>query len=560
MVQRKEIFMANNNNNSKEQNPKNGGNNKRSRNNKSGKRINNSNKSMRKDYTSDAEAKAYAARNTCNDPEWYVPTDRNLADVASFSYNTILGQSTGNSGVYTPTGNGFGNYVPGIASFRLIPTIGFATDETSPVNIAAINLYSDIRRANSGAKNYDAPDLMSVILAMGQVYSCMSWLFRIYGLTNVYSSQNRYIPRALVTAQGVNFDSILENQADFRARLNTLVLQVNSIYVPKGMPLFDRWWRIYEKIYADSSTATAQIYQAIPVGFYLRDDTTGDLTFTQLPWTDANNHQLDYQTLITYATNMVNSLLYSEDVGTISGDVLKAFGDSGIYRLPMIPEDYVVTPDLSDEIRSQFENAKVFNLNLSNSSLIITQNADKAYLEASYTLINNHGCPGMSGGKLLNFHKSDITPADSMVASRFVPGVKACVYSGNGWDITLSSVGSEIVASVIITTFQGDGLHHFFYGGSAVINTNNKAQLPGIDYNTFFELRYISAFDWFPEIRLYLADQPAESGVPSNGTNDIDIVSYWGSILDYDKYTYLSEKNIDDLNAIATLGLFGIPR
>lgn len=505
----------------------------------------------------------------CNDPSWYIPTDQNLKDVASFSYNFPAGRDNGRFENLTQVEDStliwykvrHANFVPGIASLKLIPAVGEAIDETSSVNIAAINMYSAIRRANSGAKNYDAPDLMSVVLAVGQVYSMMSWLYRLYGYCNVFSTQNTYLPQALVEANGVDYTSIMNNMSDFRGRLNRLALQVNAINVPKGLPIFDRWFHIYEKCYADSTTPQAQIYQAVPAGFFRRDDTTGELKLVD-PLDMAAGELVTYEELIIFATDMVNALLYSEDVGTISGDVLKAFGDGGVYRLPIIPEDYSVIPTVSDEIRSQFENAVIIPFNRRDSHWSIQQDVTKAYLVATYTLMVPLHFGFLTNNKVLNFHKSDITEADTMVASRWVPFIGSCKYSADGKyiDTRIGSVGSEVAVGLTITSRGVNGTTgkiettHLHLG--SVINRSHVPAEFGADAANWVVPIAISAsaFDWFPEITFV-----ADAANPTPETDAIDNLRIYGSYLDYDRYYILDGRNIRDLNDTAIMGLFGMP-
>lgn len=517
-------------------------------------------------YTSTNDSSDYRD-NQCNDPAWYIPTDQNLSDVATFSFNHPAGYRSGAHSRYVNASQTTGFYsvdtketVPGVASLRLMPTIGTSSDETSAVNIAAMNMYSAIRRANSGAKNYDAPDLMQVVLAVGQVYSCISWLMRLYGYTNVYSSQNAYVPRALVEANGVNWASLANNQNDFRARINQLVLQINAINVPKGLPIFDRWFHIYEKCYSDSNTPQAQIYQTVPEGFLYRSDETGTLTFTRLPFYE-DGELMDYETIIIYANQMINSLLYSEDVGTISGDVLKAFGDGGIYRLPIIPEDYSVIPTLSDEIRSQYENAVIIPLDFENSSYVISQDVDRAFLVSKFKATCKNAYVAPAGPKALNFHKADITPADVIVATRWIPGIDGSTIAEDTSRFTISftSYGSEIAVGLIITTTatKTDGTLVFFHTPVASglnlahpdssVSTSNTYYLAAV-------ASQISAFDWFPEVCIFAQSTPA----PGNDSYD-DSLQFMGSLLDWDRYYILQLNNINDLNTTAILGLFGVP-
>lgn len=518
-------------------------------------------------------SKSNSKRNTAsidhkfNDPKWYVPNDQLVKDVASFSFNTPIGVSNGNRDGYqkytlTPFPASYtGDRVSGVASLVLTPTVGIATAQTSALNIAATNLYAAIRRANSGAKNYDAPDLMSVVLAVSSAYSCISWLQRLYGLANVYSSQNRYIPKAIIEANGVDFTSIVNNLASFRSGLNLLTLQLNALYIPKGIWLTERWFKLYEKVFTDSSTSKAQIYQYVPSGFYSRDDTTGDLSLATLSFTiNPSSERYSYEYLLNYARELINKLLYSEDVGTICGDVYKAFGAEGVYSIPLIPEDYVVLPTDADDIRSQFENAKVLNVDWLKSSVAIQQSADKQFLKATYTIRTVQECGAVVGGKWLNFHHENVTPEDTMVATRLIPGVSQSVYlnATSVWQIQFSSLGSEFASNLnIVIIGEGETSPNVFtsVGYCLTIKEDPDSPMFASGLECIAKLVPAAAFDWFPEIKMFIATVGSIKDY-SSAKN----LSYVGSIMDYDQGTFLSLENVDRLNETAILGLFGVPR
>lgn len=71
--------------------------------------------------------------------------------------------------------------VPGIMTFMYAPSIGvaFSTDSAA-INVAAKNIYAYVRFANSGARNYDAPNLMTYLLALDSAYQIYACGVRLY--------------------------------------------------------------------------------------------------------------------------------------------------------------------------------------------------------------------------------------------------------------------------------------------------------------------------------------------------------------------------------------------
>lgn len=483
-----------------------------------------------------------------NDPKWYVPTDQNLRDVANFSFNNPLGlpnvetaYPTSSGAVYDP------NRVPGVMSFWLAPTLGVSTNNSSAINVASQAIYAQIRRVNSGAKNYDSADLMSVILAVASAFSMASFCARAYGIANVYSSQNRYLPNALLASSGIIPSSLINNLADYRARLNNAILKLNSLTIPNNIPLVQRWVHIYDSYYIDSNTVAPQIFIANPQYFFTRpDDTKSTVTWSpNLGFTTPENAMNHIQDL----ENVVGQLLESEDVGTICGDILKAY-EGAIVQFPLIPETYTVLPSNSDEIRTQFENATNLFIDVNSTASIYIDPANLGYIQTSYDMKTGNSFSGFMGSKVINFHKEGITPEDVMVATRFVPGISRAEYRSSDEKCVykFSSLGSEVVANITIGVVDPSSNNGFKFikVGNTVTNAVNPA-------NAISQLLLTSAFDWAPEIRLF------SIASAQDGQADSDYLTYVGSLWDYDNYTKLNLSDINRLNETAVMGELGIP-
>lgn len=78
---------------------------------------------------------------------------------------------------------------------------------------------------------------------------------------------------------------------------------------------------------------------------------------------------------------IIASLQTSEDIGTMSGDILKAFGENAMFKLESIAEDFSVTPIYSQEVLSQINSAKIYradstDVNVPLTRLNISQTSD----------------------------------------------------------------------------------------------------------------------------------------------------------------------------------------
>lgn len=103
-----------------------------------------------------------------NDPAWYALNPQLLKDAASFPYAWPLGLRL-NVGEYGANVNA--GSLPGIFAMHWVPTIGYSSDGTSPINVASVNIYTKVRHDNSGHANYDHADYMMYLMAMDSVYA-----------------------------------------------------------------------------------------------------------------------------------------------------------------------------------------------------------------------------------------------------------------------------------------------------------------------------------------------------------------------------------------------------
>lgn len=175
-------------------------------------------------------------KRSTNDPQWYAADPALLRDSASYPFSWPYGTKIG----YPSMVSKRSNVVPGVMALHVCPTLGKSEDSYSPLNVAAASMYSFIRHANSGHSNYDAPDLMLFVTAMSQIYSAINWAQRLYALAMLYDQKNRYMPKALIKANGVDPDSIINNLSNYRYWLNTVINKAASLAVPANLTIFSR--------------------------------------------------------------------------------------------------------------------------------------------------------------------------------------------------------------------------------------------------------------------------------------------------------------------------------
>lgn len=455
---------------------------------------------------------------TSNDPKWYFKDAKVLSDVASFSFNSPLGLRVNTEKLFTGNKQSAAfTTIPGLMTLEVSPVPGISTDATSPINIAAQNVYSYVRYKNSGASNYDAPDLMLYLIAMDSAYAMWNWMKRIYGFASTYSSQNRYQPAAYAKANYVDLQDIYAHLADMRAYLNMAAFKLSAFCVPSTMTYMVRHSWLFANIFKDSETRKAQEYMYVPSFFYKYDETSspkgGILTPVPVAY---GGTALTFDKLRSLMDSVINALQYSEDIGIMSGDILKAYGEGSLFTLSTFDADYKVQSAYSKEVLTQFENALYFSdpLALTDANLAnfkITQDPDTNWIIFQPTLSLSSGIEQQTQGMYLNMHWDNPTPEDVMVASR-INAVLEYTNAGSNTSVTYLSTGSEIALKCCVYWFAQSSnptdeatsagsptLYRVDMGTVNFGNTQTTTETATYLKRLFAAL----AFDWSPQVYVF---------------------------------------------------------
>lgn len=519
--------------------------------------------------------------NAYNDPSWYAQNPQLLKDYASYPFGYPLG------GQLDHSGSTFTGTIPGVMACRFTPSVGVATDETSPINVAMRKLYSFVRYANSGAKNYDAPDLMMYIVAVDSARMYLEFLKRAYGVFMNYTAFNRYYPRSIVYAMGIDFDDVESNLSDFRGFINQYAVKLNQLWVPSGFSYFKRHEWLCQHVYVDSATSPkAQTYFFVPQYFYkftvTGNPAVGSLVCT--PLSNQSNYRLTVQQMIEFGNSLLNPLITNEDIGIMAGDILKAYGQNGVLTTMGISEDYRVLPEYVPEVQSQLENM-MFSRLRSAVDVNVTQNTSigGGYLvskpwvmvetinygagttpaAANQTNIADALFEPITGSRFLNLHMPNPTPEDVIVATRdmfsidettvtFISGA-APNYPISA-SAALSSCGSEIFTDILIVSLNNQGLPvQTVLQSSATWIVNANTTVDGITTSiTGLNSRYLvlEQFDWHPIVAI-------------NSMQRRDTEYSWSlnslPFVDSDNFTFVDANNIYNMHMLALLSEFTVP-
>lgn len=473
-----------------------------------------------------------------NDPSWYANTPQLLEDAGRLSFNNPLGggiEFDFNISVSHPGRTKY--WVPGIYAMDIVPFCGVASDATSPINVAATNVYHFTRFANSGARNYEAPDEMLYLMAMDNLYSIYAYMVRAYGVLNLASQWNRYIPKALFESMHLDFDDFQNNIANFRYYINQFGVKMSALAVPNTMPLFLRHQHLFADIYSDGTLSKSSMYLYVPYGFYKFDATAsttgGQLTFVPLT---ISGTPLTFAQLTAYANAMLDTILYDEDSGIISGDIMKAWGKDRLFKVGLITDDYVVLPQFSGEMLAQIQNATNLSANRSgagalSSELNITQSGQNLICKPVIPIFEKRATLPLSGRRILNFYKEMPTSADVMVATRLT--TSGTVSSSK---FTVTEAGTELVVGATMYVMENTGKYTTY---------NSYYAIDGTNVATLDQLGYLTKFFQHP-FAYYYSD--------GDGTQDLYI-----PIGDMDNYTMIGRDELEKLHATAILSEFNVP-
>ena len=298
---------------------------------------------------------------------------------------------------------------------------GKAEGHTDPINMAGTKMYSFVRHANSGHANYEPTDLNLYFLAVMECYNWIAYAERAYGLIYMYNSQNRSMPITQVEAAGFNYEDLSTNMANFRYYINAAIARLNSLYIPTEMKAAKRWWWMLSNVFMDSNIAKAYTYTFVPQFYRTYEEDTGKPGFLKAHGIKQSMTTVQWRTIMN---TMLEKLLQSEDIGIISGDILKAYGKENTFVLSAMPEVVQVPFVYSPEVLSQINNTRIITGTADSWDITQVSTVGKGnYLvyDPKFTYSTAEEVHKLSEDWILNFHSDQPTQDEVVVATRNVP-------------------------------------------------------------------------------------------------------------------------------------------
>ena len=510
---------------------------------------------------SNAVGSAAKFAGAANDPSWYNLDKQLVADVANVSYGTPLGIPVRQYSYRQGSSDNViaKSAVPGAMVLRYIPTVGpVLLQEGAAANVAAKNIYAYVRHANSGSTNYEATDLFMYLLSMDSMYSLLAWMMRSYSLALTAKSENRYYPTAILQGLGWNVDDLTANLAQFRALINVCVSKVGIFNVPANFPYFNRHIWMNMNIFKDQAIKKSQEYLFTPEVVYYYDEsvTPGKLTPIQMSLSGGSLTVADIRTTIN---TLIGKAIASEDFGIMSGDIYKAYGDN-LFKISEIEENFHIESTYSMEVLSQINNAVMVGpiggnvnstaINQTTTGLIYqgTSPTDPGIKIRVYSNVAQDYPYLVEQSALINMYKDDVSPDDTMVATRLICTSEYVVSSGTteghvNVDKVVRVCGSEIITQgVLITLKEGGSI-------GAGTFTRLSSSLSGSPSDMMKVVNQIAAFDWSPRVNyIYI----------TGAAGSFEIGGFL-STFDYANYVDINTEVIDAMHQVAILSEFAVP-
>lgn len=477
-----------------------------------------------------------------NDPSWYAANEQILKDSATLAFSTMQGSKLSIPNMPAR--------MPGIMRIDMAGVPGLSDGSTSAVNIASRNIYSYVRHANSGASNYEAPDLMLYLLAMDQAYMYYSWMRRIYCAFRTYFQRNYYTPKWIIESMDVDYADLESKLSDFRLYINIFAQKCGSLVTPSGMTFLTRHSWLNSNIFADSPTDKAQfIYFNTPCyGIFSPKTSTkgGELIYTDVKPSDG---KITLARIIEFGNMILEPLIADEDINIMSGDILKAFGDS-VNKLALVGENDVILPVYSPEVLTQIQNLR--EINLSAADIKVSQ--ENGYLITNYATIqyasNDMTKLELEKEGILNMPMADPTPGDVMVATRLM-GV---LERGEGTSYKIASCGTEICTNVHIYTLNEAGTA-LTKSGTGYLFTAN-ASGTGSFSDTVLMLNFKNVVEQLANLAIFNAHPKALIAIFGSDKSLI----YSRIVMELDNYTVIDSADVKQMDDVAVLNEFDVPQ
>lgn len=452
---------------------------------------------------------------------------------------------------------GAGRALPGIMVFDFIPTYGVSKSADSALNTASLALYGAVRKKISGARNYDHTNLFMYYIAVDSLFSMWANCQRAMQLVNNINVENRYWAKPLVEALGFDYENLANNQANFRAWMDTYAIQMNVFAVPKDSGIFARHAALTSDIYVDAVSDKAQMYAFKLGGYYVYDETTEPgktrLTYKTMPGV------LTSDSAQAVIKEMVQALSNSSDVALYAGDIRTAF--EGELWVMGGYNDIVLESKYDPDMLKAIHNMDIQYTSWSNLDIKEDVNAkNDPYLIIDPTAKNMYGYDEKI---ILDTTPDKMDPLSVMNMTRFKMQPTTWQFNQMDSNITLSnckfnSLGTEVISRVTIvtTTLKDNGVFQIYEEAIPYFRymvqdrtTNLNFRDPKETQMFFNTIADISQFNDAPLLKLWHAHETDGKDPEYN---------LWNVVGAMDTVAVIDESMLSNMHEAALISLLGL--
>lgn len=292
-----------------------------------------------------------------NNSTLYFASDTLAKQVSNISFNQFMGSTV-------PQFNG--THIPNLATgltVRLNPSIGFTEgDPNDGINTQALHLYATLSNSNSKTTLYAPQDVMTLILAVGEIISMIEIGRRVLGVSMTFNERNRTYPRGVIKTLGFDPDTVLKGIANHRTDLNVIINEFNATPLLANIPYLVKCHNIYTTYFLDSESPMASYWAFIPYSTWKLDEISYDQgTILKTVSVDGtvgyDDHYWKWEDYLTQLRGMIAALFGSATYNAIYSDILRLGNEIPQVKVSLIEDDYVVLPEYNPMMNLQMHNS-----------------------------------------------------------------------------------------------------------------------------------------------------------------------------------------------------------
>lgn len=444
-----------------------------------------------------------------NDISWYnhFPDLLEAAGRVPFAKYPGMDLKLGPVGFYTATPYSVKNIptaafnMPGFLEIDWAPSVGYSANNTSPISIAAKELYAKVRSKFSGSLDENGPDIIMYMVALDSVFSYIGYLKRIYRALNTYSPLNTMFPDGVLKCMGITeieAKTLRANKTQFWGVINDLISQASKFTCPDIMDLFNRHYWMNSNVYGDAPTPRAQFYVFNQTHFYQYDEkgeTGGQLTLEPVP----SNHTV--QDYYDFGINMIAALTGSDDAYTINGHLMRAFEGSANFTVARLEENELLDSVYVPEVLMQIHNIRTTASSIAPSTWTITQDPTtnavlhkpSLFFGLNNATVTGNAMATADSTLLLDVNANQPTVSDVTISSRLCPAFGKVDDSTKTIEVF---GGTEIVWSMSVVYYDTATSKCKSFAMSTIMCATASNI---VHYQQIMQaIGRLSAFDWHP--------------------------------------------------------------